>query len=334
MQLTVAIPTYNRNETLRQSLQQLLPQLTDQCQLLLLDNHSEISIEGTLRDLFAAYPAIRYRIVRNRFNIGGAGNILRCFELCETPWIWLFGDDDFPTPDAISVIFQHLEEYPDCCFFNFVSPHFSRTGRQVTVGRDDFIDKLDDWGNLNFMSVGVFHCPTVVPQLRLGYQYTYSMSPHVAMLLPSLMDDASCVLSDKRIVEYQSPAGWAPAIAQLGKMSLLDLPMKDSSRRILARKLRLKPSLEATAVMFLHSAQKHGSSREALYQYDQICSRTYYFDRSWLVRMKIACYRLLLRFHRLGYPLLAFAFPALSRLAGSRHVKFGDLCPPDMYERL
>ena len=334
MRLTVAIPTYNRNEVLRETLAHLLPQLTDDCELLLVDNHSDVPIEETLRNLFDAHPNVRHRIVRNRFNIGGAANILRCFELCNTPWIWLFGDDDHPTPDAVSIIFQHVDEHPDCCFFNFVSPHFKRARQQVTVGCDDFIRKFDDWPNLLFMSVGVFHCPTIMPQLRFGYQYMYSSAPHLAMMLASLRNDSTCLLCDRCIVQHQSPGGWAPVVTLLGKMSLLDLPMNEASRRILARKLRSKPSLEAMALMLLQIAQKPGSSREALYQYDQICSRSYYFDRSWILKAKIACYRLLVRFHHLAHPLLAAAFPALSKLTGKSHVKFADLRSPDLYQRM
>src|SRR5688572_16916600 len=262
MRLTVASPTYNRNEVLRASLERLLPQLTDECELLLVDNHSDVPVEQTLRDLLASYPDVRCRIVRNRFNIGGAANILRCFELCETPWLWLLGDDDRPTPDAICLVFQHLQDHPDACFFNFVSYHFRRSRKRVTVGCEDFIRKFDDWSNLLFMSVGVFHCPTVMPQLRFGYQYMYSSAPHIAMMLASLDENARCVLSDGCIIQHQSPGGWAPVIALLGKMSLLDLPMKQSTRQILAGKLRSKPSLEATAVILLHAAQAHGDFRE------------------------------------------------------------------------
>jgi hypothetical protein len=110
--------------------------------------------------------------------------------------------------------------------------------------------------------------------------------------------------------------------------------MSEPSRRILARKLRSKPSLEALAVMLLQMAQKPGSSREALYHYDQICSRSYYYDRSWYLKARITCYRLIVRFHRLAHPLLAATFPALSKLFGKGHIKFAELRSPDLYQRM
>jgi GT2 family glycosyltransferase len=38
MDLTIAIPTYNRNELLLRHLAHLLPQLNERCRLLILDN--------------------------------------------------------------------------------------------------------------------------------------------------------------------------------------------------------------------------------------------------------------------------------------------------------
>ena len=334
MRLTIAIPTYNRNEILCESLRHLLPQLNNECQLLILDDHSDEPVEDTLRDLLASYPDVHYRIVRNKFNVGLGANILRCFELCESPWMWLSGDDDHAMPDAISVILRHLDEHPSCCFINFVGPRFHRTATRTTVGLEDFIDKLDNWGNMLFMSVGVYHCPTLTPQLRMAYHYMYSYGPHIALLLASLQEGGRSVLSDKRIVDHQSPPGWAPVVLLLGKMSLLEMPMRDAERRTFARKLREKPSLEAIVTMLLHAARKEGASQQALYQYDQICSRCYYYDRSWLLWMRMFCYRLLLKFHRFGFPALALTYPALSRMSGKGHVKFNDVCPPDTYKRL
>jgi glycosyltransferase involved in cell wall biosynthesis len=334
MRLTVAIPTYNRNEVLCETLKHLLPQLSDECELLLVDNHSDVPIEDSLRNLLDAYPQVRCHIIRNCVNIGGAANILRCFELCKTQWIWLFGDDDHPTPDAVSIILQHLKEFPDCCYFNFASSNFKRTFRQVAIGRDDFVQKLDDWSNLLFMSVGVFHCPTMLPQLRFGYQLVYSTAPNVALLLSSLGEDRRSVFSEQQIIQHQAPAGWAAVVGLLGKMSLLDLPMNDATRRTLAKKLRSKPSLEATAMILLHRAQSHDTFHNALYQYDQICGRLYYFDCTWFVKLKIAIYRMLVRFHRLAYPLVCAAYPTISRIVGKKHVKFNDLCSPDLYERM
>jgi abequosyltransferase len=83
--LTIAIPTYNRSEQIKATISLLLPQLTPECFLLIIDNHSDVPVSESLAALLATLPQSQYSIVRNRVNIGGNANIVRCFELCDTP---------------------------------------------------------------------------------------------------------------------------------------------------------------------------------------------------------------------------------------------------------
>jgi glycosyltransferase involved in cell wall biosynthesis len=315
MRLTVAVPTYNRNAVLKATLKQLLPQLDEQCSLLILDNHSDVPVEETLRDLLAQYPGLNHRIVRNRTNVGSAANILRCFELCETPWMWLYGDDDYPTAGAVEVIRRNLEAHPQCLFFNFTSPNYARQRSVLTTGLRGFVEQLDCWSLVLFMSVGVYHCPAVVPSLRFAYHFAYSLAPHVALVLASLGESGACCLAHEPIIRHQGAAEWSMASSLLGKMALLDLPMDPDVRRELAQKLRQKPSLEATAAALARTAHATGDWREAVYQYDQICSRVYYDARTVSTRLRIAAYRCLVRLARISYPLLTSVFPRVREFA-------------------
>ena len=85
MKLTIAIPTYNRNEILYKNIKKLLPQITDECRVVIFDNCSDIPIKGTIEDLVEANSHIDISIVRNRYNIGMTANILKCFEECPDP---------------------------------------------------------------------------------------------------------------------------------------------------------------------------------------------------------------------------------------------------------
>ena len=102
--LTITIPTYNRSEALSKTVRQLLPQLTQECNLLIVDNASETPAIAVLGELLLAWPDVNIQIHRNRYNVGMCGNFMRCFELCDTEWLWILGDDDIPCPDAIKKI--------------------------------------------------------------------------------------------------------------------------------------------------------------------------------------------------------------------------------------
>jgi hypothetical protein len=142
------------------------------------------------------------------------------------------------------------------------------------------------------------------------------------------------VFSNRHVVAHQSPPGWAPLVVLLGKTSLLELPMPDAVRRTFARKLCAKPGLEAIVTVLLHAARRAGSSRQSLYHFDQICARCFYYNRSWLLRLRMAFYRLLLKYHRLGFPAVAWTFPALAKVSGKSHMKFQDMCSPETFQRL
>src|SRR5207302_549928 len=116
----IAIPTYNRNRFLVETVQRLLPQLSAACRLLIIDNCSDEPAAEALRPVIGAETDAPVRIVRNGVNVGAIANIMRCFELCETEWMWLLGDDDRPEPDAVSTILAHIRSQPAALFFNFV----------------------------------------------------------------------------------------------------------------------------------------------------------------------------------------------------------------------
>lgn len=111
--LTIAIPTWNRPASLRETVSGLLRQLTNKCRLVIVDNFSTTPAEDVLKDLLAQYPETDFFIHRNRFNIGGACNQMRCFELCDTELLWILGDDDIPCPQAINNIFKEIDKHPE-----------------------------------------------------------------------------------------------------------------------------------------------------------------------------------------------------------------------------
>ncbi|HEX8414414.1 MAG TPA: glycosyltransferase, partial [Sphingomicrobium sp.] len=93
--LTIGIPTYNRADTIRANLGGIVDRLPDWVEILVCDNASDPSVTIDVATLAtAAARGIRIRIVRHPTNLGAPANILRLFELVETPWLLLAGDDD------------------------------------------------------------------------------------------------------------------------------------------------------------------------------------------------------------------------------------------------
>jgi len=110
MKLTIAIPTYNR----LQYLQELLPELLDQCnpypeiEILVSDNGTT---DGTFPYLLslAEMPQLQYRA--NETNLGADTNFIQCVESAKGEYVWLFGDDDILLPHGIENVLKIIRTY-------------------------------------------------------------------------------------------------------------------------------------------------------------------------------------------------------------------------------
>ena len=106
--LTIAIPTYNRVEYLKE----LLPELIRQCkpypeiELLVSNNCSTDNTSEYLKTL----PYIQ--TWTNAENVGAAENFVRCVESSQGDYVWLFGDDDLIERDGIDTVMDTLKVYP------------------------------------------------------------------------------------------------------------------------------------------------------------------------------------------------------------------------------
>ena len=64
----------------------------DDIRIVVIDNHS--TDDTALRCEEWKQKGMPFDYICNAENIGMARNIIKCFELAETPYCWVFGDDD------------------------------------------------------------------------------------------------------------------------------------------------------------------------------------------------------------------------------------------------
>ena len=284
--LSIFIPTFNRNNILFDNLKFLLPQLNSECKVVVLDNCSDISVSTTLKDVQLQYPAT-INIITNKVNIGGCANIVRCFELCDTDWLWVLGDDDKPDCNSIKTILEHINIYEDSIFINFSSEIKSRGKLFTTSKQDEFIELMDSWSNVLFISSAIYKASVLKKHLRVAYHYIYSMGPHFALLLEALYAEknAHCVFSDKSIVTWvaASPEQSWNQIILCNATSLLELVPNEASQRKLAREI----ISHVPSIKYLHlSLLDRSSSRfnsDTNYHYHQLSYKIFYFSRNRLM---------------------------------------------------
>jgi glycosyltransferase involved in cell wall biosynthesis len=112
--LTIAIPTYNRSELLDKKLEQLFA-LDENIYILVSDNSSTDQTKY-IGEKYSSYKNFKFN--SNEVNLGYDANVLKCFDLSETEYIWILSDDDDFYDFSIRAILDYISNKPDLICLN------------------------------------------------------------------------------------------------------------------------------------------------------------------------------------------------------------------------
>lgn len=106
--VTVAIPTYRRDEYLRKALESVLAQTVTDLEIVVSDNANS----PTTRALVQSYRDSRVTYTSLLTNIGIHGNQTRCLHLGSAPYVAVLLDDDTMSPTNLEAKLALLEQHP------------------------------------------------------------------------------------------------------------------------------------------------------------------------------------------------------------------------------
>jgi hypothetical protein len=114
--LSICIATFNRAAFLGQTLASILPQLTDQVELVVADGASTDETPAVVARYFQGRPDCRY------LRLAQKGGVDRdyCLALAEArgDYCWLMTDDDLLLPGAVAAVLHHLADQPQLLVVN------------------------------------------------------------------------------------------------------------------------------------------------------------------------------------------------------------------------
>jgi glycosyltransferase involved in cell wall biosynthesis len=134
--------TYNRAETLRETLDSLLPQAADhpEIEVLVSDNASTDNTGEVVGEYQARYPRLRYW--RNATNVGFDGNVVACIENAAGEYVAFCSDDDLAPPDLLAGLLKDLlETRPVAAYINH-TPFYHDNPREMTAPTQPVVKRL------------------------------------------------------------------------------------------------------------------------------------------------------------------------------------------------
>lgn len=117
MRASVIIPSYNAASTLPETIESILPQLTEQDEIIIVDDGSTDGTENCIR----SYIGDRVRYIRQDNSGGPASPRNTGIKAAKGKYIFLFDSDDLMLPGKIDTSVSALEQHPDAglVFTNF-----------------------------------------------------------------------------------------------------------------------------------------------------------------------------------------------------------------------
>jgi len=116
VRLTIAITTRNRGTFIGETLDSILPQLTEDVELLILDGASTDNTPDLALDYQRRCPQLRY--VRQDTNHGPDRDFSRSVELASGEYCWLMTDDDLLRPGAVAAVLRAIRQSPSLVIVN------------------------------------------------------------------------------------------------------------------------------------------------------------------------------------------------------------------------
>ncbi|MDC0933637.1 glycosyltransferase, partial [Arcobacteraceae bacterium] len=169
--LTIAIPTYNRADSLRYLVEKISPYLNNNLKLLILDNNST---DNTKEYINIWNKDSNISGIKHITNLGGVVNMLKSIELAQSKYVWLLGDDDDIDITYINELVNLLSS-EEAYSLHLIpkSREDYKIHKHVFNNKIDFINSFYDISALHLMSSSIYNAYEARKYLADAYRLVH-----------------------------------------------------------------------------------------------------------------------------------------------------------------
>jgi Glycosyltransferases involved in cell wall biogenesis len=218
-EISICIPTYNREAYLKQALDSIIRQLTPETkgkiEICVSDNASADNTKKLIEEYKNLYPHITY--FRSDINMGADRNYLKASEIANGKYCWFLGSDDIINAGALSSMLKEINTDDDIYLFNrtecniamipFKERKFlskSTTTRTFEFGTPEkmkiYLDSCTVLGSLFSYLSSIVVKKTKWDAIDYDESFTGTAYSHVFMLVSILTKSATLKYIDKSFV--------------------------------------------------------------------------------------------------------------------------------------
>ncbi len=245
MDFSIIIPTYNRRDYLKRTLELLSKQSKYKFSVIISDNCSSYDVNDVVESFSPEFQD-NICVMKNPVNIGMAGNIASCFTKMTSDWCWFLADDDMPGINAVETIFDDIAFAQKENIGVIQYPHYDIQNkiieRKVIISNlKEYVDYFDllyesgvtitkIQGSNIWLSNKVFSKKSIQDYIQFAFQYANTGIPQTIPILKMLEKQSSkMMIHNKIVVEYpeigEEEKTWNVREIAIGISTLSYLPL-------------------------------------------------------------------------------------------------------------
>lgn len=277
--LSICIPTWNRSTELVAQLVGLIPHISEEIEIVVVDNGSDDDTLDVVRRIASDNPQARLALWSNEVNLGADTNYLRSLEFGKGEWLWLLGDDDPVDHSRVPLLKSKLEDCQAGVAFFCPDRLKGGDGQELTIPSNDFLDHRHDDTSYWIHKIGFVAVRRTAAQKVFKKAYAHgigTLHAHSVVILGIIDNhqdiailDVPCLFTDftSGIVE---PPRWSALHGSLGAWRAAEVGLTRSPTRVRAREVRTRAREVYVTVVHQMAASRKVPAKDLLWMLQKV----------------------------------------------------------------